>query len=67
MPKTKGEKLFLSIVMSVVMVYGMELYNLAVQAGGLQNELFGRVFADLPLMCLCSCWRLLWQARLQRK
>ena len=59
MPKTKGEKLFFSIVMSVVMVYGMELYNLAVQAGGLQNELFGRVFADLPLMCLCSCWRLL--------
>ena len=67
MPKTKGEKLFFSIVMSVVMVYGMELYNLAVQAGGLQNELFGRVFADLPLMCLCSCWRLLWQASLQRK
>lgn len=30
MPKTKGEKLFFSIVMSVVMVYGMELYNLAV-------------------------------------
>ena len=67
MPKTKGEKLFFSIVMSVVMVYGMELYNLAVQAGGLQNELFGRVFAVLALMCLCSCWRLLWQARLQRK
>ena len=52
MPKTKGEKLFFSIIMSVVMVYGMELYNLAVQAGGLQNELFGRVFADLPLLCL---------------
>ena len=33
MPKTKGEKLFFSIVMSVVMVYGMELYNLAVQSG----------------------------------
>ncbi len=52
MPKTKGEKLFFSIVMSMVMVYGMELYNLALEAGGLQNRLFGEVFADLPLMCL---------------
>lgn len=52
MPKSKREKVFFSIVMSIVMVYGMELYNLAIESGGLSNELFLKVFQDLPMMCV---------------
>ena len=50
MPKTKPQKVFFSVVMAVLMVYPMELYNLALEQGGLKNELLWRPFLDLPLM-----------------
>lgn len=43
MPKTKGQGIVFSIIMSIKMAYGMELYNIAIKmgytlkAGGLSN------------------------------
>lgn len=43
MPKTKGQGIVFSIIMSITMAYGMELYNIAIKmgytlkAGGLSN------------------------------
>lgn len=50
MPKTKFQTLIFSVMMAVVMVYGMELYNVALAAGGLKNELFAYPFKDMLLM-----------------
>ena len=50
MPQTKPQKIFFSIVMAILMVYPMELYNLALQEGGITNDLLWRPFLDLPLM-----------------
>ena len=50
MPKTRPQKVFFSIVMAVLMVYPMELYNLALQEGGLSNGMLWRPLLDLPLM-----------------
>lgn len=50
MPKTRPQKVFFSIVMAVLMVYPMELYNLALQEGGLTNGMLWRPLLDLPLM-----------------
>lgn len=49
MPKTKAEKLVFGVLMSLCMVYGMEVYNQALRSGGLTKtgmlispkELFG--------------------------
>ena len=50
MPQTKPQKIFFSIVMAILMVYPIELYNLALQEGGITNDLLWRPFLDLPLM-----------------
>ena len=50
MPKTRPQKVFFSIVMAVLMVYPMELYNLALQEGGLSNGMLWRPLLYLPLM-----------------
>lgn len=51
MPKTKAQRIVFSLLMAFAMVYGMELYNQALMAGGLKTELFFAPFADIvPLM-----------------
>ncbi|SMC72446.1 DUF2798 domain-containing protein [Papillibacter cinnamivorans] len=40
MPKTKAQKILFSVLMSFVMVYGMEVYNSAILHRGLTNALF---------------------------
>lgn len=52
MPKTKFQDIIFSILMAFAMVYAMELYNLALENGGLENSLFLNVFQDLLLMGL---------------
>ena len=37
MPKTKGQGLVFGILMSVIMAYGMEVYNVALKSGVLQH------------------------------
>lgn len=51
MPRTSTQRIVFSILMAFAMVYGMELYNQALLAGGLRTELFAAPFADIvPLM-----------------
>lgn len=51
MPRTRAQRIVFSILMAFAMVYGMELYNQALMAGGLRTELFLTPFADIvPLM-----------------
>lgn len=51
MPQTRVQNVVFSVLMAFVMVYGMELYNQALMAGGLTTSLFLTPFADiLPLM-----------------
>lgn len=51
MPRTHTQRIVFSILMAFAMVYGMELYNQALLAGGLRTELFAAPFADIvPLM-----------------
>lgn len=51
MPSTRAQHLVFSILMAFAMVYGMELYNQALMAGGLTTELFLSPFGDMvPLM-----------------
>jgi hypothetical protein len=50
MPKTKFQELIFSVMMAAAMVYAMELYNLALEAGSLSGELFLNVFHDLVPM-----------------
>ena len=50
MPRTRAQRIVFS-VLAFAMVYGMELYNQALLAGGLRTELFLAPFADMiPLM-----------------
>ena len=51
MPKTRAQRIVFSVLMAFAMVYGMELYNQALLAGGLKTELFLAPFSEiLPLM-----------------
>ena len=51
MPTTRFQQLSFSILMAFAMVYGMELYNQALMAGGLSTNLFLIPFSDIvPLM-----------------
>lgn len=51
MPRTRTQRVVFSILMAFAMVYGMELYNQALLAGGLRTELFVAPLADIvPLM-----------------
>ena len=51
MPRTRIQHIAFSILMAFAMVYGMELYNQALMAGGLSTSLFAAPFADIvPLM-----------------
>lgn len=53
MPRTLPQKLFFSFLMAALMVYGMELYNLILQAGAFSFDLLLAVFADfLPLVAI---------------
>lgn len=47
MPKTKKQELAFSILMSLIMTYAMETYNLSLIAGRLENQIFIEVFHDL--------------------
>ena len=45
MPRTRTQRIVFSILMALAMVYGMELYNQALLAGGLRNEPFAAPLA----------------------
>ena len=58
MPRTRTQRVVFSILMAFAMVYGMELYNQALLAGGLRTELFVATlaFKQPPAGELVATW-----------
>ena len=50
MPKNKFQDVVFTIMMATVMVYGMVVYNVALNMGGLTNEAFLIAVHELPIM-----------------
>lgn len=50
MPKTKFENVIFTAIMATVMVYGMIVYNVALNTGGLTEKSFVLALHELPIM-----------------
>ena len=50
MPKTKLQNVIFTIIMAFVMVYAMVCYNIALDKGGMSNEIFLLAFHEIPIM-----------------
>ena len=55
MPKTLLEKVVFTIVMATIMVYGMIVYNVALNTGGVTNATFLRALHEMPIMVPGAC------------
>lgn len=50
MPKTIFQKVIFTIIMALIMVYGMIVYNVALSTGGVTNQTFLLALHELPIM-----------------
>ncbi len=50
MPKTKFEDVIFTIIMATIMVYGMVVYNVALNTGGVSAFTFLAALHELPIM-----------------
>lgn len=50
MPKTLFEKIVFTAVMACVMVYGMIVYNVALNTGGVTDATFAMALHEMPVM-----------------
>lgn len=50
MPQTKLQNVVYTIIMAVIMVYGMIVYNVALNTGGVTNATFAMALHELPIM-----------------
>lgn len=50
MPKTTLEDVVYTAIMALVMVYGMIVYNVALNTGGVTNATFVMALGELPIM-----------------
>ena len=50
MPKTKLQNIIFTLIMAFVMVYGMVCYNIAIEKGGMSNDIFRIAFHEMPIM-----------------
>ena len=50
MPKTLPEKIVFTIIMAAIMVYGMIVYNVALNTGGVTNATFAMALHEMPIM-----------------
>ena len=48
MPKTLPERIFFTIVMAAIMVYGMIVYNVALNTNGVTNATFVMALHEMP-------------------
>ncbi len=55
MPKTKLQGIIFTLLMAFVMVYGMVCYNIAIEKGGMSNEIFKLAFFEIPIMWPIAC------------
>ena len=50
MPQTKFQNVIYTIIMAIIMVYGMIVYNVALSTGGVTNATFGMALHEMPIM-----------------
>lgn len=50
MPQTKLQKVVFTAIMAILMVYGMIVYNVALNTGGVTNQTFLMALHELPIM-----------------
>ena len=50
MPKALPERIFFTIVMAAIMVYGMIVYNVALNTNGVTNATFVMALHEMPIM-----------------
>lgn len=50
MPKTKFEDVIFTAIMATIMVYGMIVYNVALNTGGIQGITFLLALHEMPIM-----------------
>ena len=50
MQRTKLQNFIFTVVMAFIMVYGMVCYNIALDKGGMSNEIFLIAFHEMPIM-----------------
>lgn len=50
MPKTKFQSVIFTLIMAAIMVYGMIVYNVALNTGGVTNQTFFMALHELPIM-----------------
>lgn len=50
MPKTLVQRIVFTIIMATLMVYGMIVYNVALNTGGVSNQTFLLALHELPIM-----------------
>lgn len=50
MPQGKKEQIIFGLIMATVMVYGMIVYNIAIEFGGMSNQIFGIALHELIIM-----------------
>ena len=50
MPQTKLQNVVYTIIMAVIMVYGMIVYNVALNTGGVTNATFVMALHEMPIM-----------------
>lgn len=50
MPKNKFQDVVFTIIMATIMVYGMVVYNVALNMGGVTGETFLAALSELPIM-----------------
>jgi hypothetical protein len=50
MPKNKFQDVVFTIIMATIMVYGMVVYNVSLNMGGVTNQAFVEALKELPIM-----------------
>lgn len=50
MPKTKFQNVVFTIIMAAIMVYGMIVYNVSLNTGGMRSENFLLALHEMPIM-----------------
>ena len=55
MQKSKIQNILFTLVMAFVMVYAMVCYNIALDKGGMSNEIFLIAFHEIPIMWPIAC------------
>lgn len=50
MPQTKVQNIVYTVIMAVIMVYGMIVYNVALNTGGVTNATFVMALHEMPIM-----------------